>query len=288
MLKGLLLAALVLYPLQGCSNRVGEENNKNHSLFSIKGELTDDKINEAFGTSGKGNLTTAIDIDRNFKGVDVGLLTYVTFEQSNVLSVKAEVPKQLSRKVDIYYEDGLIKVRTKDSYTDNTEKKYIIIRIKAPRFSHASASGASYIEIKGKLQQKEGLVMDLSGASYMKCGEIASEGELEIDLSGASTITADNISFSNIEIDHSGASTIKLPKVETNNVSIDLSGASHLSIAGNMKTVDADVSGCSNLDIKGKAGKASFDVSGVSKVNCAEFECADLRSETSGNSTIVR
>ena len=275
-----LMMLAMIQSLSACSNRPVMESDRQHSSLFDSDEQT---------YQSKGNLSSMkIDIDRSFRGIDVEMQTYVVFEQSNELSVKVSIPNSMKNKVKVYYEEGCIKVKAKNNISSSSKDGYIMINIKAPRLQSADLSVASQLNIRGRLQQKEELELDVSGASSVRCDELTGINQLDIDLSGASNININRVACGSISIDHSGASSMTLQKIETNNVSVDLSGASHLVLSGNMKALKSEVSGCSTLKLKGSAGKTYLGVSGASKIDCKEFECNIYKKSVSGNSKIIR
>lgn len=275
-----LMMLAIIQPLSACSNKPVMESDRQHgSLFDSEEQTY----------QSKGNLSSMkIDIDRRFRGIDVEMQTYVVFEQSNELSVKVSIPNSMQKKVKVYYEEGCIKVKAKKNIFSSSKDGYIMINIKAPRLQSVDLSGASQLNIRGRLQQKEEIELDVSGASSIRCDELAGSSQLDIDLSGASNININRVACGNISINHSGASSMTLQKIEANNVAVDLSGASDLVLSGNMKALTSEVSGSSSLKLKGSAGKAYLGVSGASKIDCKELECNSYKKSVSGNSEIIR
>lgn len=279
-LGAILMIAAFMQPLSACSNKSAIDGNRQQqALFDSNEQTYLSNVNVS---------RTTIDIDRNFRGIDVEMQTYVVFEQSNELSVKVNIPKSMQKKVKVFYEEGCIKVKAKGNISSDRNNESVMINIKAPRLQYVDLSGASQLNIRGRLQQKEELELDISGASSIRCNELTGCKQLEIDLSGASNVNLNSVSCGSISIDHSGASSMTLRKIETGNVSVDLSGASYLLLSGNMKALTSDVSGCSSLILKGSGGEAYLGVSGVSKVDCKEFDCNSYKESVSGNSKIIR
>lgn len=275
----ILMMLVIIKPLSACSNKLSLDGDMQQTAFFESDQQT---VQTKDGVSGM-----KIDIDRNFKGIDVEMQTFVVFEQSNELSVKVSIPQSMQKKVRIFYEEGCVKVKAKSNASCSDKDGYVKINIKAPRLQSVDLSGASQLYIRSRLQQKDRLELDVSGASSIRCDELAVSSQLEIDLSGASNININSVSCGSISIDQSGASSIKLQKIETGNVSVDLSGASSLLLSGNMKALDTEVSGCSSLKLKGRAGKVVLGVSGASKVDCKELDCSNSKESISGSSKII-
>lgn len=107
----------------------------------------------------------------------------------------------------------------------------------------------------------------------------------DIDVSGAVEVKGTNVmSFNDLEIEGSGASTITL-NLSAKKLSCDLSGASSANLVGQAARFDIDLSGASKLDAREFTSKESnIDVSGASsaQVNVTE----KLKVEGSGASNV--
>ena len=306
MVKLSVIGILLTLSLSGCSNKAIEQpKDIKDGALVISGDLTYEKIKEAMAPLMKEETESNMDleekeinIDRNFCGIDVCYCTAVEFRQSETLSAKVFIPKELKNLVKIEYSDGCLEVDAKDAGGDNALNRIInsrnnsnnpiILKISAPRLSNIEMSGASSITVIGDLKQTEGLSIDVSGASNVSCQSFVSGGSLEIDLSGASNIGIGKVETNAIDIDLSGASNIALQEIKTRQTYADVSGASNISMDGSFGKVEADVSGCSKMKVKGTADKVSLEASGMSEIDIKSLDCKNITTETSGMSKIKK
>jgi hypothetical protein len=105
-------------------------------------------------------------------------------------------------------------------------------------------------------------------------------------LSGASkgTVTGFN-SQANLNLEVSGATTLKLVNMAAGNVQAEVSGAS--TMTGNLTAADANfiVSGASTMNLTGLANIMVIEVSGASRAELEQFKTKIVTSEVSGAST---
>ena len=94
--------------------------------------------------------------------------------------------------------------------------------------------------------KNDSLKVDASGASKVKVdGETKN---LDVELSGASRLDAENLKSENVSVDASGASNANV--FVAGDLKVDLSGASHVNYSGNPKNLEKSTSGASS--VKGK------------------------------------
>lgn len=107
----------------------------------------------------------------------------------------------------------------------------------------------------------------------------------DIDVSGASSLTASDLTGEELKIDVSGASSfVGTGTVAT--VTIDASGASDVDLVGlSVSTAEIDASGASNIEL-GSADRVSGDLSGASSLKAPADASGTV--ETSGASSVDR
>ena len=95
------------------------------------------------------------------------------------------------------------------------------------------------------------------------------------------------ISAPNIEnLEVSGVSKVSLDNLSNENLQIDSSGASKITVAGETQNLTIDVSGASKIDAENlKTENASIDASGACKVSV--FAVNELKTDASGASSII-
>lgn len=138
--------------------------------------------------------------------------------------------------------------------------------------------------IKVYLQMPTIKSLELSGASSLKAAGKFKTEELEIELSGASSISGLQIEGLELSVECSGASKLTMAG-DFKNMEVDCSGASTVSINGDSYIFEGEFSGAVNAAIYGCHNKAEVICSGASKVTL-EGETSYLRSVTSGASRL--
>lgn len=131
--------------------------------------------------------------------------------------------------------------------------------------------------------------IDLSGASTLEArNKIISQGEVEIDLSGASSITGLTLEATSLSVDASGASDADITFSGDGEMDLDASGASNINIRGTatLRKLSADASGASDIKISGSSVKCSLDASGSSDIDASKHKTTRCALDASGASTI--
>ena len=151
--------------------------------------------------------------------------------------------------------------------------------ITMPELFDLELSGASHGTVTG-FNSVENLDIEVSGASSLDMEQIVA-GDVTLNISGASHVTGD-INTDDVEFDVSGASTVQLQGIAAdielelsgasnaelddfivNNASVDFSGASRGTVYVNGR-LDIDLSGASNLVYTGDPTIGHVDISGAS------------------------
>ena len=138
--------------------------------------------------------------------------------------------------------------------------------------------------IKVYLQMPTIKEIELSGASTLKANGVFKTEELDIDLSGASSITGLEIEGLDLSVECNGASKLTMAG-DFKNMEVDCSGASTVSINGDSYSFEGEFSGAVKAAIYGDRNNTEVVCSGASKVTL-EGETAYLKSITSGASNL--
>lgn len=126
--------------------------------------------------------------------------------------------------------------------------------------------------------------IDMSGATSFTADALNVKN-FELDLSGASSVKIGNLTATKCEFDVSGASSVKLNAANVSDSDFDISGASSVSVMnykGNSTSVD--ISGASNVSITGTTSILDLEVSGTSKASLANLTATKGKVEVSGMS----
>ena len=144
-----------------------------------------------------------------------------------------------------------------------------------------------YVVVK---RHEEGISLSLKGVSTDKDftlkAKIVAPALEEINISGASSFSANEINVHSLDLEASGASYFNIKKIASSDLEIKLTGASATNIEGvDTGEFDLDLSGASKADIKIKTGEADVELSGAS-VATLSGNVGNVEMEASGASTI--
>ena len=152
-----------------------------------------------------------------------------------------------------------------------------------PQLQGLDSSGATHGTVTG-FRSDENLDITVSGASTVELEDIAA-GDTVFDISGASKVTG-AIVVEDLELEVSGASTVQL-KGSANSLSVDGSGASHLKLADlTVGNADVTLSGASDATIN-LVGRLDADLSGASTLEYIGEPTLGIM-DTTGASTVKR
>ena len=127
--------------------------------------------------------------------------------------------------------------------------------------------------------------IELSGAANLTATGTFKTRELDIDLSGATSVKGLQISGSELTIECSGASNITITGDFSNSIEADASGASNITIEGNSRDLDIEASGASNVHVTGEHKYTETSCSGASTIKL-DGSTSYFKSETSGASNL--
>lgn len=202
----------------------------------------------------------------NIKSIEASSIFAIEVTQGNAKGVRIECDDIYEKHLDIRCSQGELKL----SLTPNA-------RIERNR------NEKDQIGIKVYLQMQTIEELDLSGASSLKATGVFTTNELEIDLSGATSVSGLNISGDELSIDCSGASTLELEGEFSKEIEADISGASNVKLKVDGNILDAEVSGAATLTVNGAHNNTSIACSGASKVKM-DGHSKYLKSITTGAS----
>ena len=229
---------------------------------------------------GSGNLKTENYNLSDFTRVDVSNAFKVEINQSGSYSVEVTVDDNLFKYVDVSKEGETLKIGLKTvALLGPTTLK---AEITMPQLRSLDFSGASKGTVSN-FSSTENLDIQVSGASSVELVEI-SAGDVKFNISGASKVTGD-ITAGDAELEVSGASTVQL-EGSASDIDVDASGASHAKLAGfpvnnaNVRLsgassgtvnldgrLDANLGGASKLEYIGEPAMGTINTSGASTLS---------------------
>lgn len=215
------------------------------ALVSFTKPLIQDESTRTFSVSG-------------FDKLDLGSAFTINVRQGSNFSVKATGQKRDLDELDANVSGGTLKVRYKENW--NRNRKRVAFEITMPTLRGIDFSGASTSEVRG-FKNQGNMNIDVSGASTSTI-EIDAD-RVNVDFSGASTINL--IGKANrVEGDISGATTLKAFDLQTKTVRLEVSGASGARVNASER-LEIDASGASSVRYRGGASVSS-NTSGASSV----------------------
>ncbi len=127
--------------------------------------------------------------------------------------------------------------------------------------------------------------IELVGACHLSAKRLTRNGDIEIDIAGASSVNIGQLQGTEIDIECSGASSINADKTSAASCDVELSGASSATMGGNTGKLKVQCSGASQAKLSKLAAKTgSVSASGASRI---ESNITTLtKSNFSGGSSI--
>ena len=218
-----------------------------------------------------------------FTGVNVSSAFQVVITRADGYSITVTAPH--IEQVRVEKQGNTLKVWREGNLWFTPFQAQPKVEIGLPSLTSIELSGASRGEVSG-FDSEEQMEIIISGASSLDVGDIAT-GELKAKVSGASRLEGNIKSEGNAEIEVTGASTVNLDGY-ANDIDLEASGASRASLgdyyakngdvtlSGASKgtvnltgRLDANISGASDLSWKGNPTMGSIQTSGASSLHKA-------------------
>jgi hypothetical protein len=198
-----------------------------------------------------------------FTRVDIGSAFIYEVKQSNTYSISITANDNLFDDIKVAKEGQTLKIEREVPWTlfnFGSDRPKAIITM--PELRGLDLSGATRGTVTN-FSSTENLDVELSGASSLDLVGM-SAGDVKFDISGASDV-AGALKAEGIDLDISGASSIQL-EGSANDMGIEASGASHLKLSG-LTVNDANVtlSGASDCTLN-LSGRLDIELSGASEL----------------------
>lgn len=192
------------------------------------------------GVKGSGHTATDTRPLTDFTSVETGGIFQVEIVAQKDYSVQVEADDNLLPLIKTEVDDGVLRIDTEGHFKTSSP---IRIRITAPNIEMIDASGVSNITLSGVKNTE--LTVKGSGASKVTVS--GESTKLNVDVSGATRVNADELTAETAEIDASGACNISVNV--SNEIQSDLSGASKVFYSGSPKLA-TNKSGVSSISKK--------------------------------------
>jgi len=213
---------------------------------------------------GNGHIQTETRTTSSFNGVDVSGAINIYVLQDSLNSVKVESDENLLQYVEVYNEGNTLKIHQREGVNLKPSRE-IKVYVSGPDFKRFEASGACNIYSENKVAGKDGIEIDLSGASDVKMD--LKSPKVDAELSGAGTINLKG-ETKDFTVKGSGSTDIKCFDLMAENVEVRITGAGDADVFASVK-LDVHVSGAGSVRYKGNAN-VSQNVSGAGSVKKVE------------------
>lgn len=193
------------------------------------------------GIQGSGNVTVEKRDLKGFKSVDVGGIFQVDVIAGKDFSVEVEADDNLLSHIETEVRGDTLYIETNGRIKSSNAIK---VRVTAPNVDKLDASGVANVSLSGV--KNDALTLSSSGASKVTVSGETSQ--LNVDVSGATKILADQLKAANASIEASGASYVGVNV--SGELNSDLSGASKVEYTGTPSNVVTKKSGASRVSAK--------------------------------------
>ena len=216
----------------------------------------------------------------DFTQVEVGYAFEVEIVQSDQFSVSITADDNLFEYIQVSQQDSALKIGVQSAVMFRSATYRA--RVTMPQLSRLELSGATQGTVSG-FESVEDLEIEVSGASSLELEKILA-GDTTVDVSGASKVIGE-ITAQDVDFDISGASTVRLHGL-ADDIILDLSGASHVEMTDFLvnsadvdfsgassgtvhvdRSLDVKLSGASSLTYLGDAILGDVDISGASSLH---------------------
>ena len=211
--------------------------------------------------TGSGNLIAKEMDFSDFTRVEVGSAFEVEIIQADSYHVSVTADDNLFDYITVAKEGDTLKIALKPSYSYGSLT--LRARVTMPNLYALDLSGATKGTVSG-FDSSADLDLDLSGASSLAMSDMSAQ-DIELEVSGASRVTG-NIAAGDAEFDVSGASTVTLAG-SANDIDIEASGASHVGLGDfPVNNAEVNLSGASRATVN-VSGRLDVDLSGASHLS---------------------
>ncbi len=216
--------------------------------------------------SGSGNLVTKDQQFSEFDKVEVSNSFAVTLARADHFKVIVHIDDNLAKHLRVSQHKRVLKISMDSKYSYSVGRKSMRVEISMPHLAGLDLSGATRARVSG-FSSTNDLEIELSGASSVT-GELTAK-KVKLDMSGASSIELRG-SADYMTLDASGASHAELADFLLIGSDVDLSGASEAEVSVSGK-LDISASGASQLAYSGNPEIGSLDTSGASSIDLLDY-----------------
>ena len=215
------------------------------------------------------------------KSIEAGSIFEIEVTEGSQKGVTIVCDQAYEEYLEVKYFQGELILAMKPNMKMINNKEGIKVTLQMPTIEEIDLSGAAKLTASGSFKTRE-LDIDLSGATSVKGLQISGT-ELSIDCSGASNLTITGDFSSSIDADISGASKLTLTG-NSRNLEIEASGASNVQVTGEHKFTETSCSGASSINLNGSTSYFKSETSGASNLKAQNYTAKDGYAEVTGAS----
>jgi hypothetical protein len=210
---------------------------------------------------GNGSITTQERTVSGFKNVEASGAVDVYISQGETKTVRIETDANLQEYIEVIQSGDKLIVRERKGYNLQPTDK-VKIYITAPVYGKIEVSGASNIFSQSKINNSEGLKLEVGGAGEIKMELNAPS--LDVEATGASSISLKG-ETKTLKMELTGASSAHCFELLSETTDVDITGAGDADVYASVK-LKAEVSGAGSISYKGNATDVSQHVSGAGSI----------------------
>ena len=214
------------------------------------------------------------------KSIDASSIYEIEVTEGTEKGVTIVCDAAYEGRLDVKYFQGELILAMKTN-VQMINKGGIKVYLQMPTIEDIELSGAAKLTASGTFKTRE-LDIDLSGATSLK-GLNINGSELSIDCSGASNLTITGDFSSSIDAEVSGASKVTI-NGNSRDLEIEVSGASNVQVTGEHKFTETSCSGASSIKLEGSTGYFKSETSGASNLKAQDYTAKDGYAEVTGTS----
>jgi len=212
--------------------------------------------------TGSGDVVTQEEEITGFDKVDVSQSFEVDISQGEAYGVIIRVDDNLLQHLQVVKQGDTLKIGLKPGQIYSIRNATMQAEVTMPELTGLDLSGASHATITGFKSNRD-LNVDLSGSSSLR-GDIEARNA-SFDLSGSSDVTLTG-SAQDVTVDASGSSDVDLTDFPIADAVVNVSGSSEATIYPSGR-LDVDASGASDVYYLGSPTLGAIETSGSSTVN---------------------
>jgi hypothetical protein len=213
---------------------------------------------------GTGNVKKISRDARQFNEVEVSNAFELHVKQDSSRSVNVETDDNLQEYVIVENDGDRLRIYSERGFNlDPSNGDKVKIYVSSPVFKRLEASGACSIVGDNTITSEGQMDIDLSGASDANL-ELKMP-KMTVGMSGASHATLRG-QTKDLSIEGSGASHARCFELLSENTDVDVSGASSAEVFASVK-INPSASGASNIRYKGNAAIGTKSESGASSID---------------------